>query len=88
MKITTLLSAAAVTALMAISTQAFAECYGDPGYQVCTETTVDPDGGTHITSSDSMGNSYSVDSGVTHDPDGGTTVESHCPSSEHLALVS
>ena len=60
-----------------VATQARAECYGDPGYQVCTETTTDPDGSMHVTSSDSMGNTYSLDSDVSHDPDGGMTVESH-----------
>lgn len=55
---------------------AHAECVGEPGYQVCSDSTTDSNGDIHARSYDTEGNSYSVDTNTTHDADGGTTISS------------
>lgn len=52
------------------------ECIGDGAYRVCTTTTQRPDGSMTITSTDNMGNSYSVSSEIDYNASGGATITS------------
>ena len=67
-----------VILLTAVSTPALAEttCYGEGEYQVCVTTQTDSRGNISITSSDTMGNSYSVESKSYTSPDGRTVIQS------------
>jgi hypothetical protein len=63
--------------LLAASTiAARAECIGSGSYQVCSDSSTDPDGSVHIRSYDTEGNSYSVDSNIDQLPDGGQEITS------------
>lgn len=70
------LAIAAGAAVLALSgTAAFAECFGDGAYRVCTDTYTDSRGNTTIRSYDTQGNTYSVNTESYRTP-GGNTVRS------------
>jgi phage-related tail fiber protein len=55
---------------------AFAECFRDANYRVCTDTYTDSSGNIHVRSYDSEGNSYRVDTESQTLPGGGTEIRS------------
>lgn len=63
--------------LVGSATQAETTCYGEGAYRVCTTTTQRADGSMTITSSDSMGNRYRVDSDVQIYSNGDTKIRSY-----------
>lgn len=65
---------AATCVLMA--TSANAECFGEASYRVCSESHEDANGDFHVRSSDTEGNSYSVDTTTRTLAGGGTEIRS------------
>jgi len=51
-------------------------CYGEGSYRVCTTTTFDADGNLNVRSTDSMGNSYSMETDSYTTPSGRNVVRS------------
>jgi len=47
--------------ILAGSVSAYAECYGEGEYRVCSESETDSDGGIHARSWDTEGNTYHID---------------------------
>ena len=52
----------ALAAVAPLAAAAETQCFGEGAYQVCTTTTIDANGNMTVSSSDTMGNSYEVNS--------------------------
>ncbi|TCP80825.1 hypothetical protein C8J31_11466 [Rhizobium sp. PP-CC-2G-626] len=74
MKRKLLIAAAAAATLTASAVNA--ECFGEGSYRVCSDSYQDADGDIHVRSSDTDGNSYSVDSTTRTLPGGGSEITS------------
>lgn len=68
-------AALALVVLPVLPAAAETTCYGEGAYRVCTTVTQRADGSMSVTSRDSMGNTYRLDTEVTQRP-GGMSVES------------
>lgn len=60
----------------AVPLRAWAECFGEYPYQVCTDTYVSPSGDMSVRSYDTMGNTYSLDTTTRRMPGGEQITES------------
>lgn len=68
--------ASTLAILASVPGTALAECIGEGDYRVCTDSYTDSSGDSHVTSSDTMGNSYSVDTTTRRLSGGGTEIKS------------